>query len=106
MSFHHLLNIVTTILYLHNLCIIHGDTLNMDWTRKVEMEMQTKENGKLGDFQNKDMLHIACNTIKQMKRLQTSTMITEDVKDNTLNSSDDKGVDGGVQSEKEKGEIF
>lgn len=33
-------------------------------------------------------------------------MITEDVKDNTLNSSDDKGVDGGVQSEKEKGEIF
>jgi len=39
MSFHHLLNIVTTILCLHNLCIIHGDTLNMDWTRKVEMEM-------------------------------------------------------------------
>ncbi len=41
-----------------------------------------------------------------MKRLQTSTMIIEDVKDNTLNSSDDEGVDGGVQSKKEKGEIF
>jgi len=39
MPFHHLPNIVTTILYLHNSCIIHGDTLNMDWTREVEMEM-------------------------------------------------------------------
>ncbi len=39
MSFHHLLNILTAILYLHNSCIIHGDTLNMDSTREVEMEM-------------------------------------------------------------------
>jgi hypothetical protein len=61
---HHLLNIVTTILYLHNLCILHGDAFNMDWAREVEMEMQAETNDKLGDFQNKNMFHIACNTIK------------------------------------------
>jgi hypothetical protein len=33
-------------------------------------------------------------------------MIIEDVNDNTLNSSDDEGVDGGVQSKKEKGDFF
>ncbi len=47
------------------------------------------------------MFHIACNTIKQMKGLQTSTMITENVKDNTLDSSDDEGVDKGAQSKNE-----
>jgi hypothetical protein len=41
-----------------------------------------------------------------MKGLQTSIMITEDVKDNTLNSSDDEGVDGRVQSKKEKEKNF
>jgi hypothetical protein len=60
----HLLNIVIAILYLHNSCIIHGDAFNMDWEREVKMEMQTKANGKLGDFQNKNMFHIACNAIK------------------------------------------
>jgi hypothetical protein len=33
-------------------------------------------------------------------------MITENVKDNTLDSSDDEGVDKGAQSKKEKEEIF
>ncbi len=64
--------------------------------------MQTKENGKLGDFQNKYMFHIACNTIKQMKGFQTSTMIIKDVKDNTCNSSDDEGVNGRMESKKKK----
>jgi hypothetical protein len=60
----HLLNIVTVIFYLHNSCIIHGDAFNMDWAREVEMEMQIEANGKFGDFQNKNMFHITCNTIK------------------------------------------
>jgi hypothetical protein len=29
-------------------------------------------------------------------------MITEDVEDNALNSSDNEGVDGGVQNKREK----
>jgi hypothetical protein len=33
-------------------------------------------------------------------------MITENVKENTLDSSDDEGVDKGAQSKKEKEEIF
>jgi hypothetical protein len=41
-----------------------------------------------------------------MKGLQTSTMITKDVKDNTLNSSDDERVDGGVQNKKENEQLF
>jgi hypothetical protein len=36
----------------------------MDWARKVEMQMQIKANGKLRDFQNHNMFHIACNAIK------------------------------------------
>ncbi len=33
-------------------------------------------------------------------------MIIENVKDNTLNSNDDEGVDGGMQSKKEKEHNF
>jgi hypothetical protein len=36
-----------------------------------------------------------------MKGLQTSTMITENVKDNALDSSDGEGVDKGAQSKNE-----
>jgi hypothetical protein len=36
----------------------------MDWGRKVKMEMQIEANGKLRNFQNKNMFHIACNAIK------------------------------------------
>jgi hypothetical protein len=36
-----------------------------------------------------------------MKGLQTSTMITDNVEDNTLDSSDDEGVDKGAQSKNE-----
>jgi hypothetical protein len=35
-----------------------------------------------------------------MRRLQTITMIIKEVKDNTLESSDNEGVDGGAQSKK------
>ncbi len=59
----HLLDIVIVILCLHNLCTIHSDAF-MDWARKVEMQMQIKANGKLRDFQNHNMFHIACNAIK------------------------------------------
>ncbi len=55
---------VITALCLHNLCIIHGDAFNMDWAREVKMEMQTKENSKLGILKKKDMFPIACNVIK------------------------------------------
>jgi len=71
----------------------------MDWARKAKMEMQIEANGKLRDFQNKNIFHIACNAIKQMKGLQT-TMIIEDVEDNPLNSNDNEGVDGGAQNKK------
>jgi hypothetical protein len=73
----------------------------MDWAIKAKMEMQIEANGKFRDFQNKNMFHIACNAIKQMRGLQ-KTMIIEDVEDNALNSSDNERVDGGVQ--KKKGE--
>jgi hypothetical protein len=48
------------------------------------------------------MFHITCNTIKQMRGLQTIIMIIKDVKDNTLDSNNNEGVDGGAQSKKEK----
>jgi CDP-diacylglycerol pyrophosphatase len=41
----------------------------MDWARKAQMEMKILENGKLGDFQNKYMFHITCNTIKVDERI-------------------------------------
>jgi hypothetical protein len=53
MPFHPLLDIIIVALCLYNLCTIHGDAFNMDWAREVKMEMQTKENGKLGIFQKK-----------------------------------------------------
>jgi hypothetical protein len=37
-----------------------------------------------------------------MRGLQTITMTIKDVKKNTLDSSDNEGVDGGAQSKKEK----
>ncbi len=42
MPLRHLQDIVIIILclHVHNLCIIHGDAFNMDWARKVQMEMQ------------------------------------------------------------------
>jgi hypothetical protein len=42
MAFHHLLYIViiTSCLHVDNLCIIHGDAFDMDWARKVQVEMQ------------------------------------------------------------------
>jgi hypothetical protein len=59
MPLHHLPNIVIAIFCLHKLCIIHGDAFDMDWAREAKMEMQTKENGKLGIFQKKkDMFHM------------------------------------------------
>jgi hypothetical protein len=54
MPLHHLPNIVVAILCLHNLCIIHHHAFNIDWAKEVEMEMQTKVNGKFGDFQKKN----------------------------------------------------
>jgi hypothetical protein len=75
----------------------------MDWERKAKMEMKIEANGKLNDFQNKNIFHITCNAIKQMKGLQT-IMIIEDVEDNPLNSNDNEGVDGGAQNKKENEE--
>jgi hypothetical protein len=60
MPLRHLLDIVAATFCLDNFCIIHHDAFDINWARKVEMEMQTKVNGKLGDFQNKYMPHIAC----------------------------------------------
>ncbi len=103
MPLYHLLDIVIITFCLHNLCIIHNDAFNMDWERKAKMEMKIEANGKLNDFQNKNIFHITCNAIKQMKGLQT-IMIIEDVEDNPLNSNDNEGVDGGAQNKKENEE--
>jgi hypothetical protein len=62
------------------------------------MEMQTYTNGKFGDFQNKKKFHIAFNAIKQMKGLQISIVIIEDVTDNILDSNDDEMMNGGPQN--------
>jgi hypothetical protein len=50
-------------------------------------------------FKTKNMFHIACNAIKQMRGLQ-KTMIIEDAEDNALNSNDNERVDGGAQNKK------
>ncbi len=100
MPLHHLPSIVIAIFCLHNLCIIHGDAFDMDWAREAKMEMQRK--WQTWNFSKKKRyIPHACNTIKQMKGLQTSTMITDNVEDNTLDSSDDEGVDKGAQSKNE-----
>lgn len=94
MPFHDLSNIVTV----NNLCIIHGDVFDMDWAKEAKMEMQTYANGKFRDFQNNKMFHIAFNVIKQMKGLQISIVIIEDVANNILGSNDDKVMNGGSQN--------
>jgi hypothetical protein len=94
MPFRHLSNIVTV----NNLCIIHGDVFDMDWAKGAKMEMQTYTNGKFRDFQNNTMFHIAFNVIKQMKGLQISIMIIEDVANNILDSNNDKVMNGGPQN--------
>jgi len=42
------------------------------------------------------------NVINQIRELQTSTMIIRDVENNTLDSSNNEGVDRRAQSKKEK----
>jgi hypothetical protein len=66
---HHLPNIITTCICLHNL-IIHGDNFDMiDWAKGTQEEMQNEANDILSDFHKMDMFWVEEHAIKQLRWL-------------------------------------
>jgi hypothetical protein len=62
-------DIVTTCLCLHNLCIIHGDEFDMNWTKSAEEDMKKTSSKSFGDLRNTDMFHVLEVGIVEMKKV-------------------------------------
>ncbi len=54
-----------TCICFHNICIIHGDTFDMDQAKKIEQEMYLKNiNNLLQQFQHINIFHAMDKVIK------------------------------------------
>ena len=81
LPFENVCDLVTTCIYLDNLCLIHGDGFDMQWAKEAEQEMQNFQNESFGNLENIDMFHIVEVSIQQMKALQHSKIGIEYIED-------------------------
>ena len=70
MPLQNVLDIVTTSLYLYNLCILENDDFDMDWVRNAEVELQKEANMTLGRMHERDRFMSLESSLKEMKELQ------------------------------------
>ena len=74
MPLHHVGDIVSACICLHNFCIIHGDKFNKKWARKAEFEfVQLSQQEFTNELQKTNTFSIATESIKQMRIVQLPT---------------------------------
>jgi len=64
------LDIVTTSLCLHNLCILENDEFSMEWTKKAKKKLHVEVNIALGKMQETDMFYFLKSSLREMRDLQ------------------------------------
>ena len=70
MPLQNVLDIVTTSLCLHNLCILENDEFDMNWARSAEEELQREANIALDRMHERDRFMSLELSLKKMKELQ------------------------------------
>jgi hypothetical protein len=74
MPLHHVGDIVSACICLHNFCIIHGDKFNKKWAKKAEFELVEASRREFTDPLHKtNTFCIATEAIKQMRIVQLRT---------------------------------
>jgi len=69
MPLRHVPNLITTCLFLHNLCIIHKDNFNMQWFEEVIREMEHMKEKVFGNLKETNLYYIVEQAIQDMKWL-------------------------------------
>ena len=68
MPLHHLPNLITTCIYLHNLCIIHKDNFDNVWVEESEKLIQEESTVNLGQIEMSDIFLAVVQVAKEMHR--------------------------------------
>lgn len=68
MFLRHLPDLVSTSLYLYDLCIIHRYAFDMEWTEEAKEMMENKANNTFGNLKTIDVFHVTENAIKEMQK--------------------------------------
>jgi hypothetical protein len=66
----HVPDLVTVCIYLHNLCIIHGDNFDMKWTEEAQKLLETEKNDYFGQLRSMDIFHSTLEGIPLIRELQ------------------------------------
>ena len=71
-------NIITTSLYLYNLCILENDDFEMDWARSVEEELHREESMALSRMYERKRFISLESSLKEIKELQNQHLRGEE----------------------------
>jgi hypothetical protein len=73
-----MLDMVTTCICLHNMCIATSNGFDMDWVLEVQREAHAKEDSTFGNIKGANLFKVVEKTIKQMKNLQNQGIMDDD----------------------------
>ena len=91
MPLRHVPNLVITCICLHNLCIIHQNKFDDEWTKEGEKIMHMDSTNQLGQFENADIFMVATQAAKEMKRylkmdeVEAINVEIEDIEETVVN---------------------
>jgi hypothetical protein len=70
-------DLVTACICLNNLCIGDEDFFDMDWAKEAQIEAEKEAHSAFANINSIDLLNVAENAIKEMRKLQFPSFNTE-----------------------------